>query len=167
MLPKPELRKQSAPPQFSSSATEQATNRLNKNEDTTIPEDENTAVPEDENVEEDKLVENVEDSISTFSILDSTTAEVTGFVEGKKHADIVIPHAVVIEGKEYNVTSIGLRAFQRNQLTSVVIPDSVTSIGLYAFHKNPNLKTVSIPSKTTLGGSVFKDTHEDLVITYR
>ena len=44
-----------------------------------------------------------------------------------------------------DTTSIGLRAFQLNNLTSVTIPDSVTSIGNVAFFGN-QLTSVTIPN---------------------
>ena len=62
--------------------------------------------------------------------------------------DVVIPKG--IEGKV--VTTIGLRAFQSNSLTSVTIPSSVTFIGSYAFQSN-NLTSVTIPSSVTSIGS--------------
>ena len=43
--------------------------------------------------------------------------------------DVVIPSSI----NEVSVTTIGSGAFLRNNLTSVVIPDSVTTIGEYAF----------------------------------
>ena len=61
------------------------------------------------------------------------------------------------EYKEKKITSIGHGAFRDNQLTSVVIPDSVTSIGNYAFRDN-QLTSVVIPdSVTSIGDSAFRD----------
>ena len=54
-----------------------------------------------------------------------------------------------------SVTTIEGGAFQNNNLTSVVIPDSVTTIGDWAFAAN-NLISVVIPdSVTTIGNSAF------------
>ena len=55
-----------------------------------------------------------------------------------------------------SVTTIGNSSFEYNQLTSVNIPDSVTSIGDAAFSYN-QLTTVTIPdSVTTIGKYAFK-----------
>ena len=65
--------------------------------------------------------------------------------------DIIIPSE--INGKK--VTIIGFRAFQNNQLTSVVIPDSITEIWHHAFANN-QLTSVVIPnSVTTIGYDAF------------
>ena len=54
-----------------------------------------------------------------------------------------------------SVTTIGNSAFSSNNLTSVVIPDSVTTIGEYAFSRN-NLTSVVIPDGvTTIGDWAF------------
>ena len=54
-----------------------------------------------------------------------------------------------------SVTTIGYKAFSSNNLTSVVIPDSVTTIGDWAFESN-NLTSVAIPdSVTTIGNNAF------------
>jgi hypothetical protein len=54
-----------------------------------------------------------------------------------------------------SVTSIGEGAFGDNQLTSVTIPNSVTSIGDHAFRNN-QLTSVTIPnSVTSIGEGVF------------
>ncbi len=54
-----------------------------------------------------------------------------------------------------SVTTIGVQAFSSNNLTSVVIPNSVTTIGDYAFELN-NLTSVVIPdSVTTIGNYAF------------
>ncbi len=57
--------------------------------------------------------------------------------------------------EQYVVTTIGSYAFQNNNLTSVVLPDSVTSIGTSAFYNN-NLTSVFIPNGvTTMGDGAF------------
>ena len=54
------------------------------------------------------------------------------------------------------VTSIGLKDFYDNQLTSIVIPDSVTTIGFGAFAGN-QLKSVVIPNSVKrIGQSAFQ-----------
>ena len=54
-----------------------------------------------------------------------------------------------------SVTKIGMYAFHRNQITSVVIPDSVTSIEGYAFRNN-QLTSVVIPdSVISIGSQAF------------
>ena len=56
-----------------------------------------------------------------------------------------------------DTTTIGVGAFEGNQLTSVVIPNSVTTIGNNAFNEN-NLTSVVIPnSVTTIGAGAFQE----------
>jgi len=54
-----------------------------------------------------------------------------------------------------SVTSIGRQAFYGNRLTSITIPNSVTSIGDGAFRNN-RLTSVTIPDSVTLGAGVFE-----------
>ena len=72
-------------------------------------------------------------------------------------ADVVIPDTVIIEGKEYKVTSIPKNAFKNNKkLTSIIIGNNVTSIGDYAFYGCTNLKTVKIGKNVvTIGKCAF------------
>ena len=65
--------------------------------------------------------------------------------------DVVIP--AEIDGKP--VTSIGDSAFYRNQLTSVVIPDSVKSIGGSAFYINELTSVVISDGVESIGNAVF------------
>ncbi len=59
-----------------------------------------------------------------------------------------------------SVTEIGYRAFRgRNNLTSIIIPDSVTTIGDYAFSGCSSLRSIVIgDSVTTMGKCAFDDT---------
>ena len=60
------------------------------------------------------------------------TLEVVGLSNSTRRADILSD--VTIGGKSYQVTSIGVRAFEgRSDITYLSIPWSVTSIGEYAF----------------------------------
>ena len=84
------------------------------------------------------------------------TAEVTSGEE-EYSGEVVIPRSITVEGKEYTVTSIGVKAFVSCfGLTSVTIPNSVTSIGSYAFQYCSRLTSVTIPnSVTSIGDLAF------------
>ncbi|MBQ9312605.1 MAG: leucine-rich repeat domain-containing protein [Bacteroidales bacterium] len=75
----------------------------------------------------------------------------------KYSGSVVIPSNVMNNGVNYDVTSIGNRAFHVcSSLTSVTIPNSVTSIGNYAFTNCSSLTSVTIPnSVTSIGYSAF------------
>ncbi len=89
----------------------------------------------------------------TYNVIDGGI-EITGCADSCP-SDLVIPE--VIDG--YVVTSIGLGAFYRNQLTSVMMPDSVNNIGNHAFDDN-QLTTVTIPnSVTSIGEGAFVLNH--------
>ena len=61
---------------------------------------------------------------------------------------VTIPPTVEHGPNTYTVTAIGNEAFEHNQLTGVIIPNTVTSIGKEAFRKN-NLTEVTIPGGVT------------------
>ena len=84
-------------------------------------------------------------------------AEVTN-VSGKYYkGDVEIPTSVTYEDVEYTVASIKASAFLWcEDLTSVVIPNSVTTIGGSAFYKCTSLKNVTIGSGvTSIGEDAF------------
>jgi len=85
------------------------------------------------------------------------TAEVTSN-PNKYSGDVVIPETVMYRGEEYNVTSIGEKAFQYcNSLTSVTIPNSVTTIDSYAFNYCSGLTSVTIPNSVfSIGSDAFQ-----------
>ena len=68
-----------------------------------------------------------------------------------------IPETVTYQGITYNVTSIGVSAFEYcNSLIDVTIPNSVTTIGNYAFKDCSSLTSVTIPnSVTSIGHGAF------------
>ncbi|MDE6304671.1 MAG: leucine-rich repeat domain-containing protein [Paramuribaculum sp.] len=83
---------------------------------------------------------------------EDATAFVSGYTDGITKADI--KSSVEYDGKDYTVTSIGLRAFQYcRTLTDVTIPNSITYIGSSAFNRCENLSEVTIPNSVTVIGS--------------
>ena len=70
---------------------------------------------------------------------------------------IKIPAIVTYKEKQYNVTSIGARAFENcHSLTSITIPNSVTSIGSKAFYDCSSLTSITIPENvTSIGERAF------------
>lgn len=91
------------------------------------------------------------------------TAEVTykgdaaDYYDDRYKGNVSIPDKVNYNGKTYDVTSIGDRAFYGcKNVTSVTLPKSITSIGNEAFKVCHNLSRVNIPeSVTNIGESAF------------
>ena len=82
------------------------------------------------------------DSTNKTATLTNTEYEISGAV--------VIPEAINYNGTQYMVTSIGEDAFlNREDVTSVTIPNSVTSIGKQAFSSCDGLTSVTIPNSVT------------------
>ena len=68
----------------------------------------------------------------------------------KYSCDIIIPETFSYKGNRYKVTSIGENAFRLcNDLSSVVIPNSVIQIEKWAFCDSENLKIVSFSTNLT------------------
>ena len=89
----------------------------------------------------------------------NNTAYVSGFTANSPYyvGDVVIPETVTYKDQTYNVTKIGLEAFYKsNNLTSVIIPNSVKDIEDGAFMYCSKLASVTIPSSvTSIGNSAF------------
>ncbi len=94
-------------------------------------------------------------NLAAWGSVESKGLEYTLESDGKSYAltsvgtcedtNIVIPR--LHEGLP--VTKIGNRVFMHNQMTSVVIPDTVTTIGVYAFGYCSKLTTLIIPDSIT------------------
>ncbi len=81
--------------------------------------------------------------------------------------DLALPGIVTYKSNDFKVTRIGSKAFENEQLTRVIIPESIIGIGANAFIDNPDLKTVvaedSIPP--VLDPSAFDDRSQiDLIV---
>ena len=94
----------------------------------------------------DRVIREVE--VTSYNILGSASYS----------GDVVIPGSVSYNGKTYQVTGIGDRAFYDcNELTSVNIPEGVTSIGDFAFDAC-GFTSITIPDRlTSIGNYAFHD----------
>ena len=77
-------------------------------------------------------------------VLEDGGATITGYVE-KPGGDFVVPSE--LDG--YAVSGIGARAFEKLNITSVTIPDSVKCIGDFAFFECARLSEITIPAGVT------------------
>jgi len=87
---------------------------------------------------------------------DNKTVSVT-YGPNKYRGDITIPNTIVYEGKTYTVSTIGHGAFSScDDLTSVIMGDSIISIEFSAFSNSKNLRAVTIgKSVRTIGEFAF------------
>ena len=105
----------------------------------------------EESIPKDTTIVDTSETPLKFKILSDSTVEV---INDDSYRDalidtISIPSKVRIDGKVYDVTSIGDHAFQIcSSLTNINIPKSVTFIGLYAFTCS-GLTSINIPEGVT------------------
>lgn len=90
-------------------------------------------------------------------------------IEGTTKPSIeVLENPVVINGKEYTISSIGEGTFyDYEEISDIVIPDTITNIGAYAFYSCENLKNATIPeSVVEIGLNAFEKTDDLVIHTY-
>ena len=81
-----------------------------------------------------------------FRLRKGNTAEIAGY--NGPDGDVVIPGSY----GEYSVRRIAPQAFQRRDITSVVIPDSVENIGYEAFYSCCAMKSIHLPASLKIIG---------------
>ena len=70
--------------------------------------------------------------------------------------DIVIPETVRYGGDDYTVTTVQSNAFSGNDITGVVLPNTVTVMGSSCFSSCSKLVSADLPDNiTSLGGNSF------------
>lgn len=74
---------------------------------------------------------------------DASTGTIKAF-NNYDEKNIVIPSSFTIDDQAFDVVIIGTKAFQRYNLTSVSIPNTVTTICSWAFYRN-DIKTINFP----------------------
>ena len=90
-------------------------------------------------------------------------------IEGTAKPSIeILENPIVINGKEYTITSIGGGTFyDYEEISDMVIPNTITTIGAYAFGACENLKSVTIPeSVVEIGLNAFEKTADLVINTY-
>ena len=74
--------------------------------------------------------------------------------------DIVIPSIIQYNKINYDVISIGDRAFSNSSITSISLPNSITTIGIEAFNSCNKLKSINIPNSVTrIESKAFANCH--------
>lgn len=90
------------------------------------------------------------DGIMYYQIISNSAKEVAISKVNKSATTVTIPQKVKIEGNTYKCSTIGENAFKEcENLTSVVIPNSITSIRKSAFDGCISLSSVSIPNSVS------------------
>ena len=84
------------------------------------------------------------------------TAEAAGLADSKIR-QLVIPASINVEGKDYQVVSIGNEAFRNNSFTAVSLPEGLISIGDGAFVVSYMIRELFIPNSVeTIGNNSFR-----------
>jgi flagellar biosynthesis GTPase FlhF len=112
----------------------------------------------------------------TILLISEISAEVMPSLDNKIDPVVVIPTKVRLDGREYTVTKIGVRAFHWKHVTSVTVPPTINEIKSEAFtycnitsialtdklrtigdnaFEHCSLTSVSLPNVTTLGSEAF------------
>lgn len=115
---------------------------------------------EEGNVLVDGIYYSLNETERTASVTYSTNSYMTGDNYAGLSGKVTIPASITYDGKSYQVTGIGYRAFfYVTGITEVQLPEGLKSIGANAFYNCPKLEKANIPSTVTeIGSSPFYGT---------
>ena len=90
---------------------------------------------------------------------DRNVATITGFIDNKEQADLVIPRAILHDRKIYIITAIGDNAFKDETIiTTLDLAPTVTSIGANAFDGCSTIEgTLDLNQINTIGDGAFRN----------
>ena len=98
-----------------------------------------------------------------YRLVDNTTEDVVELTSGGNvSGKVTIPETVEdLNGKKFTVVRIGDSAFSgENDITEVVLPETISSIGEYAFNECRELTNINLPDALTdMGRSAFYRTN--------
>ncbi len=89
---------------------------------------------------------------SIYKVISADAVAFAG-LEKKNSRSVKIPEKVSVGGKQFKVTEIGDRAFQKTNIKSITMPSSIQKIGTKAFYACKNLKKITIPAGVRKIGS--------------
>lgn len=81
-----------------------------------------------------KFSQDTSDPVDTYPAYDNQLSGILDFTKPVNHG-----------GKEWTVTEIGERALQRENITEVILPESITKIGCKAFYMTKSLQKINFP----------------------
>ena len=89
-----------------------------------------------------------------FEITSANTVSV--FMKSACHSDPKIPATITFAGKQYTVTAIKSKGFERYYARELAIPNTVTTIGDSIFVRGTMVESLTIPSSVTkIGADAF------------
>lgn len=95
---------------------------------------------------------------------ETMTAEAAGLADSTI-TDLVIPASITVEGKEYQVQSIGNNAFNNNHFSSISLSEGLKTIGRASFMFSWKIEKLIIPNSVeTIGACAFENSSMKLFV---
>lgn len=95
---------------------------------------------------------------------ETMTAEAAGLADSTI-TDLVIPASITVEGKEYQVQSIGNNAFNNNHFSSITLSEGLKTIGRASFMFSWKIEKLIIPNSVeTIGACAFENSSMKLFV---
>lgn len=92
------------------------------------------------------------------------TAEATGLADSTI-TDLVIPASITVEGKEYQVQSIGNNAFNNNHFSSITLSEGLKTIGRASFMYSWKVKEIILPNSVeSIGSCSFENCFAEVFV---